>query len=243
MTIILSCDNDTPLWPTGRSVLKKWLVLHITHHCSFGNPMSFPLDDNFEELVNSFHFPSSSVLRSYMKTMGAIISGSGALALLHPGTFSPNDLDFYVLPNGYSLLLAFILNHGYVVEPDRDLCLAYKWDTILVLKLVNLESNKEINITILAAHVVYGITVFHSTLVMNYVAWYARGIWNVEKIPGSVNFFKPWCSWGPPPLWEKHTQNGNFQENHNPYKVVLMSHMYNSTEELFLPHMCHGDHR
>jgi len=119
-----------------------------------------------------------------MAQSGAILSGSAALVLLHPGSFSPRDLDFYVLPRGYSLFLSFVLDQGYVVEPDRDLSLAYERDALLVLKLVHTDSGKELNVvTVLAGHVVHGITGFHSTLVMNYVAWY-----------GVVSLYPRWTS-------------------------------------------------
>ena len=72
-----------------------------------------------------------------MATTGAIISGSAALSILHPDSFSPNDLDFYVSPGGYASLLSFVQDHGYAVEADAADCFAYERDTLLVLKLVH----------------------------------------------------------------------------------------------------------
>ena len=133
----------------------------------------YPLDNEFEKLVNSFHFRSVTDLQAQMATSGAIISGSAALAMLHPDRFAPNDLDFYVSRGGYTSLLAFVHDYGYAVEADGADCLAYERDTLVVLKLVHTEMGQEINIiTVLDGHVVNGITQFHSTLVMNYIGWY-----------------------------------------------------------------------
>jgi len=121
----------------------------------------------------SFHFHTVVALRAQLATTGAIISGSAALALLHPESFFPNDLDFYVSRGGYASLLSFVQDYGYVVEADDAAHIAYERDTLLVLKLVHLESGREINIvTVLEGHAVNGITQFHSTLVMNYIGWY-----------------------------------------------------------------------
>ena len=82
-------------------------------------------------------------------------------------------MDFYVSRGGYASLLSFVQDYGYVVEADDAAHIAYERDTLLVLKLVHLESGREINIvTVLEGHAVNGITQFHSTLVMNYIGWY-----------------------------------------------------------------------
>jgi len=102
---------------------------------------------------------------------GAVISGSAALAFIHPGSVSPRNLDFYVLPSGYAPLLAFTQRSGYVVNSER--ALAQERDTVLALNLVYPDSEREINIVVaLEGHIVHTIAKFHSTLVMNYVAWY-----------------------------------------------------------------------
>jgi len=108
-----------------------------------------------------------------MAATGAIISGSAALALLHHQVFSPHDLDFYVLQDGYVSLLEFVQHHGYRTEANCGIPVACEKDAAPVQRLVHLQSKKEIKIvTILAQHVVQGITNFHSSLVMNYIAWY-----------------------------------------------------------------------
>jgi hypothetical protein len=118
-----------------------------------------------------FGFHSSEDLRAEMTSTGAIISGSAALSLIHPRCFCPNDLDFYVLPRGYASLLAFVQLSGYAVNAKRDLC--RERDTAVAINLVHPDSEQEINIVaVLEEHVVHAVAKFHSTLVMNYVAWY-----------------------------------------------------------------------
>jgi len=137
------------------------------------NAEFYPLDDEFKKLFNSFHFRSVVALHSQMAMTGAIISGSAALSILHPGSFSPDDLDFYISPGSYASVLSFMQDHSYTVKADAANCLVYKRDTLLVLKLVHLEFGQEINIvTVLKGHVIRGITQFRSTLVMNYIGWY-----------------------------------------------------------------------
>jgi hypothetical protein len=117
---------------------------------------------------------------------GAIISGSAALALIHPHQFLPNDIDFYVLPFGFAAVLEFIEDHGYKIEPyDRALC-NYFHQNIVVIKLVHPISHKSINVmTGLDSHVVKLITRFHSTLLMNYLSWFGLvdlyPEWTLEK--------------------------------------------------------------
>jgi len=121
-----------------------------------------------------------------MRRTGAVVSGSAALALIHPQQFLPNDIDFYVLPFAFAGVLRYVEDHGYKIKPfDRSLC-NYYHQNIVVIKLVHPVSHKSVNVTTgLDNHVVKLITRFHSTLVMNYLSWFGLvdlyPEWTMEK--------------------------------------------------------------
>jgi hypothetical protein len=110
-----------------------------------------------------------------MRETGAVISGSAALALLHPLSFEPNDLDFYVSSPGYSYVLRFIEDFGYKIVPNPLPVGEYDSGRLVVTKLVHPVSQRSINV-ITSTHDLGTpadiITTFHSTLVMNYIAYH-----------------------------------------------------------------------
>ena len=55
-----------------------------------------------------------------MRRTGAIISGSAALALLHPHQFVLKDIDFYVLPPGFPAVPKYIEDYGYKKRVNHD---------------------------------------------------------------------------------------------------------------------------
>jgi len=121
-----------------------------------------------------------------MRRTGAVISGSVALAILHPHQFIPNDIDFYVLPPSFPAVLKYIEDCGYEIRPyDRALS-NYFHQNIVVVRLVHPISRKCVNVmTGLDDHVVKLVTCFHSTLVMNYLSWFSVVVlypdWTLKK--------------------------------------------------------------
>ena len=102
-----------------------------------------------------------------------------------------NDIDFYVKPQGFPKLLEYIIDHGYEVsislnKPRSHSSLtgcsvplntrSYTSSTHIgiILDMHHRSSKlKKINIIVsLDSHIVTTITNFHSTVVMNFVAWY-----------------------------------------------------------------------
>jgi len=59
-------------------------------------------------ILARFRLGNLGNLQNVLKQSGAIISGSTALLLLHPGQFDPNDIDFYVLQSSYRVLLTYL---------------------------------------------------------------------------------------------------------------------------------------
>jgi hypothetical protein len=121
-----------------------------------------------------------------MRRTGAVISGSAALAMIHLHQFTPNDIDFYVLPFDFADVLKYIENHGYEIVLYDPSILNYFHQNIVVIRLVHPISRKSVNITTsLDNHVVKLITRFHSTLVMNYISWFGLVIlypeWTLQK--------------------------------------------------------------
>jgi hypothetical protein len=107
-----------------------------------------------------------------MKESGVIISGSFALSIIHPGQFTPNDIDFYVTSFGFATVLLFVQSVGYTIIPSKDSGRKYGTN-LIVVELKHSLSQKCINIiTGLEGHAVRFITRFHSTLVMNYISWF-----------------------------------------------------------------------
>lgn len=124
-------------------------------------------------ILKYFRLGSLEDLRDAMKQSGAIISGSTALLLLHPGRFLPNDIDFYVMPPGYRVLLAYLQRCGYKIER----CHTSLYPSLRQIRSVHFLHSEEsfqcINIIVCeGSHALSTISHFHSTLVMNYISHY-----------------------------------------------------------------------
>jgi hypothetical protein len=130
-------------------------------------PFSIAIQERLHRLCVRFHFADVNCVRNALAQSGAIISGSAALAVLQPQIKEPNDIDFYVPPRGLAQLLKFILAHGYELTPEEG-----DYSPRIVLKLVHPVSATRIDIVVPAKSVVEEVTRFHSTVVMNYVAYY-----------------------------------------------------------------------
>jgi hypothetical protein len=131
---------------------------------------SMVMQDRLHRLCIRFHFVDVNSVRSTMAQSGAIISGSAALAILQPQIQEPSDMDFYVPPRGLARLLKYVLAHGYeLVAPTLG---EGEYPPGLVLKLVHPVSESRVDIVVPAKDVVEEVTRFHSTVVMNYVAYY-----------------------------------------------------------------------
>lgn len=133
----------------------------------------FLLEQRLTGLTSPFHFMDAKSLQKMMQDMGAVLSRSAALLLLYPDLFDPNDLDFYATPHGFSTVLAFIQNHGYEIGKNDTSNDTYDHGVHIIIRMVHHASLKSINIiTRWDGHIIGMITSFHSTLVMNYMAWY-----------------------------------------------------------------------
>ena len=125
--------------------------------------------DTFKETLARYNFDWKS-LQAIMATTGAVISGSTALAILLGGEFVPQDLDIYVNTKGFTAILGFLMDHGYhMVIPYPHYKKKYSNSKrILTLK----RDGEKIDLIGTEVHVLTAITEFHSTAVMNYIAFY-----------------------------------------------------------------------
>lgn len=125
----------------------------------------------FQKLLDIFQLGNATTLRKDMDECDCIISGSAALYLFHPTSFTPADIDFYVphcgvLDFGYALY-----RRGYEpAQSDSDAkqpC--YPSDAVIsVMRLYKPGVTHSLNLVVTRDKNPFSaITQFHSTLVMN----------------------------------------------------------------------------
>jgi hypothetical protein len=119
-----------------------------------------------------------------MKMTHTIISGSWVLYVIFPGTFTPGDLDLYTAGQDIrrvNLLIRFLISRGYQIVSVADEIYmdgfdAEAADIDRIIKLSTPHSNGTRNninvITTRSENEIRPIFHFHSTLVMNFIAWY-----------------------------------------------------------------------
>lgn len=133
---------------------------------------------NVEAVAKRFNFQDFNMLRLILKASGAIISGSAALSVLHDNSFEPDDIDFYVLPKGFPILMTYLTETGYrlstaVPDPSEDYPDYGNFIAGMVLTLYHTLDMKKVNVIVSSDdHLVSTVACFHSTIVMNYIAWF-----------------------------------------------------------------------
>ena len=126
------------------------------------------MNNTLQRLLNRFHLDWAS-MKAIMMTTGAVISGSAALAVLQEGKFVPQDIDIYVTSENIAAILAFLLEQGYKLVTKTT---EKRYATTVTLSLKYNGGEKIDLIVTTESHVVHAITRFHSTCVMNYIAYY-----------------------------------------------------------------------
>ncbi len=134
------------------------------------------------------------VLRAVMLNTGAVISGSAALAVLQPGEFVPQDLDIYVTSKNLATLIVFLNEQGYDVQlPAPGTPKSGYPRTTIILTFKNNAGEKIDLIATIEPHVVHPITQFHSTCVMNFIAYYGIVCLYPEWTMGKMGLVRaPW---------------------------------------------------
>lgn len=113
------------------------------------------------------------IMRAVMLTTGAVISGSVALAVLQAGEFVPQDLNIYVTSTNLAVLLIFLNEQGYTVQMPKPTTTSDGYNRSTVTLTLKNDAGERIDlIATIEQHVIHTITQFHSTCVMNYIAYY-----------------------------------------------------------------------
>ena len=113
------------------------------------------------------------MLKATMLTTGAVILGSVALVVLQGGEFVPQDLDIYVTSESMAMVLVFLQEQGYAVQIPAPVARKNSYPKTSVKLTFQNDTGEKIDLVATTEqHVVHTITRFHSTCVMNYIAYY-----------------------------------------------------------------------
>jgi len=133
------------------------------------------LSTTMNNIAQKFGLSSIHVLRSFMYDNEIIISGSNALLAFHVGLFQPRDLDLYAPIAMESTIGAFLEERGHLrvygpVQPESS----YETEnTSAIIRIDKYAKHRElIDVVYTRGNPIQVVTNFHSTLVMNYIAWY-----------------------------------------------------------------------
>ncbi|KAF9553070.1 hypothetical protein CPC08DRAFT_728169 [Agrocybe pediades] len=129
-----------------------------------------------------FGFRSSSFLLNALQESSSIISGSLALAVMHPGAFIPGDMDLYVAHRDKAAILAILQSIGYKhIENSSPPYYAFGPSSSVLESVLTFERCVDavtpittVNVVCVrdGYHVLRAVVGFHSTLVMNFISWY-----------------------------------------------------------------------
>ncbi|RXW15200.1 hypothetical protein EST38_g10655 [Candolleomyces aberdarensis] len=130
-----------------------------------------------QSCLRAFNLPEKSTL-STMKRIGAIISGSAALAVIEPGMFIPQDIDIYVPFGRLEDFVSFIKSLGdfrETVKDDNEPSYQYsgRQTGIHTVKYFTHKADGAIVnvVETRSSSTPTAVFMFHSTIVMNYVTW------------------------------------------------------------------------
>ena len=123
-------------------------------------------------ILNSFGFKEPRELLDVMRETNTYISGSVALLALHPNTFIPNDIDFYVSSDSGQRFVDYINILGFSEIPP--LLSRYTNESVgKSLKFRHISISHNVNIIFSSTScALQPLVEFHSTLIMNFIAWY-----------------------------------------------------------------------
>jgi len=170
------CDSDL-CEGSGKIEYQRYCIraYHTGLFIAFSPEHLEGLDGEFEKLLQPFQFESASSFLDLLLSSGAVISGSAALALALPGMFVPRDLDIYVPSYGAAMVIVYLENHNYKLDPVYTPGAGQYDNGAVVFRMFHLGPGPpaEVNVIIFReTHFVGHIAGFHSTIVMNYISWY-----------------------------------------------------------------------
>lgn len=160
------------------------------------------------QITEAYNLGTVNQLREVMAHTNTVVSGSWALLAIFPNSFQPNDLDLYTSGSQdiyTNPLMEFLGRHGYYVITSMDtnyfqFTTGTRNTIRYIFKLGKPDHTATINVivsrTLSELHPIFE---FHSTIVMNFIAWYGfvclypsltlhgRGLINHNPIPEQVN--------------------------------------------------------
>src|SRR5271163_1811191 len=123
-------------------------------------------------ILHSFGFRDPRELLEVMKETNTYISGSVGLLVLHPNSFIPNNINFYVSSDSGQQFVDYINYLDFTSLPSispPDL----KEDIDKTLRFRHFTVSHSVNIILVHTSCpLQPLPKFHSTLVMNFIAWY-----------------------------------------------------------------------
>ena len=124
-------------------------------------------------IVHHYDFVTRHALHCFMQQNKVIISGSTALLALHSGMLQAKDLDLYVPIANQVAADEFLNETGYTIVghgPDHS---AREYENGWAIRVDRYaKGGKMIDVVYTKGSPVRAVAEFHSTLVMNYIAWY-----------------------------------------------------------------------
>ncbi|KAJ2934235.1 hypothetical protein H1R20_g2859, partial [Candolleomyces eurysporus] len=158
--------------------------------------------DRLDQELRRTGLNATSVLRM-MELTDTVISGSFVFPVLRRGTVNPNDLDFFTSIDSHLVVLSYLKKKGY--NDRKQLYPQNSWrpgygsnlqDIKYIFELKNRKAYK-INVIVSKGRAILPIMQFHSTPVMNYIAYhgvvclyditlYQLGITNYVDMPTRV---------------------------------------------------------
>lgn len=153
------------------------LALFNLRHCTGSvDPIAFAqpfIAQTYVSIVGRFLLGSVEGLRAIMRASNCVVSGSYALHAFFYNGFQLGDLDFYVPSSSSAPLLQFVQSRGYrcvgttADYPTHASCI----DKVDHFRLPGADLKIDVVYSRMASPIQV-IPHFHSTIVMNYLAWY-----------------------------------------------------------------------
>jgi hypothetical protein len=193
-----------------------------------------------------------------MKQTNTYISGSVALVALHPASFRPNDIDFYVSSSTGNTFVEYITSLDVERLPILSSPYANMGNIKKIMRFRRASVTGTINIIFSrTSNPLQLIFEFHSTLLMNYISWYGvvsfypeltlnkKGFANVVH-PGVFNAFDKYKLRGFRIELNSTDMGSEFQDHLctiNPYCPLTLRHIHDGHSLIrpFPDYICEGE--
>lgn len=127
----------------------------------------------FDEMINRFEIGNSSMVLDVLQDTNAIIGGLLVIAMLSSFPLVPDNFDIFVPQEGFARVFAHLLQHDYIPQEDQ-IVTEHDFGSRTNSRVMILSKREfRIHLTETTTRLpILAILDSHSTLVMNYIAWY-----------------------------------------------------------------------